>query len=452
MYFMRPITLPAPIDVVFPYFADLSNIFEWDPNVIESGRLELGPVRPGSRFELAYRMGLANLTLQYELVTLEPNHLLSFEGCGEGVQLTDRLRFTADGDQTRLTYEAQVEPKRAAAALVLRPFMERVADSVARRLAAIFEPETTEDRLPDSSLNPGNLSYRFTSPGWNAARGRFRATPVTGPRRVVITGPTSGLGRSAAWTLAGRGCDLVLIGRSQTRLEQVRSEMTECGFRGVIDLHVCDLGDLAAVRDTGAALVADGRPVDVLINNAGALFDEPQAIDGVERTTVVDFLSPVTLACALHPLLKVAGGTVVNVVSGGLYGAKLNLGHLIEAPRPFSGAKAYAQAKRALLILTERLNTRWEADGVRVHAMHPGWADTPGVRSSLPRFYKITKPFLRTPFAGIDTAVWLALTNPAPGGRLWFDRAPAPEHLFPWTRETPEDRARLQDRFAVLCD
>jgi dehydrogenase/reductase SDR family member 12 len=141
----------------------------------------------------------------------------------------------------------------------------------------------------------------------------------------------------------------------------------------------------------------------------------------------------------------------VNVVSGGLYGVRLDVGALVEPPRPFSGVNAYAQAKRALLLETARLDAAWSADGVRVHAMHPGWADTPGVRSSLPRFYRVTKPWLRTPFAGIDTAVWLALTNPAPGGRLWFDRRIASDHLLARTRETDDDRARLADLFDRAC-
>jgi len=236
MYITRHLTIPAPVHVVFPYLEDLSNIFEWDPNVTVSGRLELGPIQPGARFELAYRIGPANLTLRYELVTREPGRLLCFEGRSDAVRLMDRLSFSPDGDRTLLTYEAQVEPKLAASALFLRPFMERVADQVAARLGALFAPPSPEDLEPDFRLNAGNLSFRFTSPGWNAARGRFKATRITEPRRIVLTGPTSGLGRSAAWTLAGRGCDLVLVGRSLPRLEQVKSEMILSGFAGTIEL------------------------------------------------------------------------------------------------------------------------------------------------------------------------------------------------------------------------
>jgi len=77
--------------------------------------------------------------------------------------------------------------------------------------------------------------------------------------------------------------------------------------------------------------------------------------------------------------------------------------------------------------------------------MHPGWADTPGLQSSLPRFYGLTKRLLRTPQEGADTIVWLgAASEPArSSGGFWHDRRERPTHRVPWTRETPADRERL---------
>jgi hypothetical protein len=76
--------------------------------------------------------------------------------------------------------------------------------------------------------------------------------------------------------------------------------------------------------------------------------------------------------------------------------------------------------------------------------MHPGWADTPAVRSSLPRFYRVMRNRLRTPEEGADTVVWLAVARATiPSGRFWLDRAPQPTHLLPFTVEEPRDRARL---------
>ena len=77
--------------------------------------------------------------------------------------------------------------------------------------------------------------------------------------------------------------------------------------------------------------------------------------------------------------------------------------------------------------------------------MHPGWVDTPGLRSSLPRFYKLMRPLLRDANQGADTIVWLGTQpklDPATGG-FWQDRAPRPEHRLPSTRESAEERERF---------
>ena len=83
-------------------------------------------------------------------------------------------------------------------------------------------------------------------------------------------------------------------------------------------------------------------------------------------------------------------------------------------------------------------------DNVRVYAMHPGWADTPGVASSLQGFRAVTGPLLRTPEQGADTAIWLAATEPAPPtDGFWHDRRPRPEHYLPTTRHGEGERDRL---------
>ena len=97
------------------------------------------------------------------------------------------------------------------------------------------------------------------------------------------------------------------------------------------------------------------------------------------------------------------------------------------------------------MILTGLWAQRLQGTGVVVDAMHPGWVDTPGVRSSLPQFYKATSRLLRTPQEGADTIVWLgAAPQPARStGGFWHDRRQRPIHRVPWTKETAEDRERL---------
>ena len=111
----------------------------------------------------------------------------------------------------------------------------------------------------------------------------------------------------------------------------------------------------------------------------------------------------------------------------------------------FSGATAYARAKRALMVVTQRWATQWRKDGITVNAMHPGWADTPGVETSLPTFHAVTRFALRSPAEGADTIVWLAAATEAAklSGQLLLDREPQTLYLVKGTRESAQERKKL---------
>jgi hypothetical protein len=104
------------------------------------------------------------------------------------------------------------------------------------------------------------------------------------------------------------------------------------------------------------------------------------------------------------------------------------------------------------MILTEEWAERWS--GIAVNAMHPGWADTPGVESALPGFYRATRRVLRTPDEGADTAVWLAASTEAArvSGKFWLDREQHPSHVSNSTRETDSERRQLLETLAELRD
>jgi hypothetical protein len=128
---------------------------------------------------------------------------------------------------------------------------------------------------------------------------------------------------------------------------------------------------------------------------------------------------------------------VVNVLSGGMYTQKIHVDDLQSKNGTYSGSVAYARAKRGLMILTEEWARRWAKDGIVVNAMHPGWADTPGVLEALPEFHRVTERVLRTPEEGADTIVWLAAATEAGkvSGEFWLDRRHL-KHVLPGTRET----------------
>jgi hypothetical protein len=84
--------------------------------------------------------------------------------------------------------------------------------------------------------------------------------------------------------------------------------------------------------------------------------------------------------------------------------------------------------------------------------MHPGWADTPGVETALPAFYRATRHLLRSPEEGADTIVWLAAASEAAdvSGKFWLDREQHPSHISGRTRESTAERKRLLDTLQEL--
>jgi NAD(P)-dependent dehydrogenase (short-subunit alcohol dehydrogenase family) len=262
-------------------------------------------------------------------------------------------------------------------------------------------------------------------------------------RVCVVTGANSGIGRAAATALATRGAEVWLLCRDRGRGEEAVACIRKTTRNQRVHLEVVDVSHLAAVR----AFIERFAParVDVLIHNAGVLpATRQENPEGLELTLATNVIGPFLLTHLLHAKLAAAtGARVIFVSSGGMYAQRLSLDDLQWTQRPFDGVTAYAQTKRMQVILTELLARRWARAGIAVHAMHPGWADTPSVRSSIPRFWQVMRKRLRTPEEGADTIVWLAVAPRLLSGRFWFDRAPQPTHLLPFTTERPRDRARL---------
>jgi NAD(P)-dependent dehydrogenase (short-subunit alcohol dehydrogenase family) len=315
------------------------------------------------------------------------------------------------------------------------------------------------DGVLDAAVVPG-----FTRVGY-AVRSRLRHfRPLTdyslAGRTVVLTGPTSGLGRAAAEMLAAMGASLVLVGRNPGKLVDVaaamiaeRSQHGRGPEAGTIATVVAEMGDLAAVRAAAAEIAARHGSIDAVIHNAGALLNQRQlSAQGFEQTIASHVLGPHLLTSLLLPNLRAAAGRVVTVSSGGMYAAGLGSAEQIAAgswpqmpPKQYDGTKQYAIAKRIQVTLNE-LWVHHEPD-VTFAAMHPGWADTPGVQQSIPTFRRVTRPLLRTAEQGADTIAWLA-AEPAVAqhsGAFWCDRSVRPIHRLPGTRrsDTPAARAAV---------
>jgi dehydrogenase/reductase SDR family protein 12 len=266
-------------------------------------------------------------------------------------------------------------------------------------------------------------------------------------RTVLVTGPTSGLGRATTQALAALGARVVLVGRSQERLATLRDSLIREYGEDRFPIVVADMGSLASVR-AAASHVLDTEPrIDVLVDNAGAIYPERTVgPDGIEATLATLVVGPFALAAALMPLMaRTPGSRIIAVTSGGMYTQPVDLDDLQCEHESWSGPRAYARAKRIQVALMREWSRRLKAAGIHVsvNAMHPGWADTPGLAEALPGFHRRMRRVLRTPAEGADTIVWLATRPGGGGGELYLDRRPRPFDRVPSTRLQAADRRRL---------
>ncbi len=304
-----------------------------------------------------------------------------------------------------------------------------------------------------ASFSRVGIAVRRRLFGWAA----LPADTLAG-RTVLITGPTSGLGRAATDAVAALGARVILVGRSQERLTTVRDALVAAHGEDRFPVVVADMGSLRSVRAAVTQVLETEPRLHVLVDNAGAIFPERvEGPDGIEATLATLVVGPFALVSGLLPLLlRTAGARVVAVTSGGMYTQRLDLDDLQGASEPFSGPRAYARAKRAQVALVRewarRLGPSGLATGVAVNAMHPGWADTPGLAETLPSFHRLMGPLLRSPAEGVDTLVWLAAAQEAGdrSGELFLDRRPRPFDRIPRTRLSAGDRRRLWDVVVAL--
>jgi NAD(P)-dependent dehydrogenase (short-subunit alcohol dehydrogenase family)/peroxiredoxin len=292
------------------------------------------------------------------------------------------------------------------------------------------------------------IVFSFDRIGYRIHSLAFRAADLDvdlASKRCLVTGANSGIGYEAALALADLGAEVELLCRSRERgtaaVEQIQKQT---GNRRV-GLQEIDLSNLASIR-AGAARLGE-RPIDVLVHNAGLLPPERTLTeDGLELTWALHVVGPHLLTRLLRPALeKSSDARVIWVSSGGMYTQRLHLDDPNWEKRDYDGVIAYAETKRAQVVLAELWAAALHGTSVAVNSMHPGWAETPGVERSLPGFFRLTRPLLRTPAEGADTVVWLAAFERANRyrGCFFFDRKPRRTHLLPFTRESEGDRHRL---------
>lgn len=261
----------------------------------------------------------------------------------------------------------------------------------------------------------------------------------------AVTGANSGLGEAAATALAARGAKVWLLCRDPERADAAARRITQATGNPLVLPAIVDLSSLESVRAFAAGFME--TRLDVLVHNAGILpAGRQESADGIELTFATNVVGPFLLTHLMLPLLQAAPqGRLVTVSSGGMYPARLDLSDWQQKKKTFDGVAAYALTKRAEVVLSEMWARKLAGTKVTSNAMHPGWADTPGVEKSIPRFYSLMKGRLRTPAEGADTAVWLAAAPrlASTSGKFFFDRIERRTYWIPGTREGEDARANL---------
>ncbi|MDQ6743649.1 MAG: SDR family NAD(P)-dependent oxidoreductase [Candidatus Dormibacteraeota bacterium] len=238
---------------------------------------------------------------------------------------------------------------------------------------------------------------------WNGVRGK----------RVLMTGGSSGIGLAAARELAARGADLSIVARSQGRGEAAAAEIQAAGAGRPVDLLLADLSSQAAVRRLAAEVLERYPRLEVLVNNAGAIYGRrQQSEDGIELTWAVNHLAPFLLTTLLLDRLRASAPARIITTSSDAH----QRGHIpfedMAAERSYGGRGfiRYGQTKLANILFTVELARRLRGTGVTANSFHPGLVASGFNRNNgaLMRLgMTLARPFSLSPEKGAETLVWL---------------------------------------------
>ena len=464
------IQVQQPLKSVFNYTSDFSHIKDWDPEVIASSAKKPGKIGVGAVFNLTLKFGLFRPKMIYEIKEYVPYSKVVLTGRADSFTALDTIHFTRTSAGTKIDYRADIRFSGWMKQFerLLAPDLIKSGREAINGLQHVLEDHsgclhqkglfslspTIFDRLADHLILPGmlmfsRLGYQFSSRFWD------KDGETLYGKKVVITGGTSGIGMAAAFKLAEKKAFLTIIARNREKAIQVKQKIVEKTGNPHVDYLIADLSLMNDINRVAAQIKDTQKTIDILINNAGALFNERNdTAEGLEQTFALDLLGVFYLTHLLQNSFSAQGGRIINVSSGGMYTQPIDVNDLQNRHLPYNGAKAYARAKRGIVILTEIWAEQMHRSKVVVHAMHPGWVDTPGIEQALPGFHTLVHGILRTPAQGADTIVWLAASKKAMmcTGNFWLDRRPHDTVVFPNTGTSAEEKQILWEKLTRMID
>ncbi len=450
---------------VFRYTSDFANIQDWDPGVISSSKIHSKESGVGAAYDLVLKFGPFRPKMKYEIIEYEPYSKVVLKGAGDTFSAIDTIFFTKKSTGTQIDYQADIRFYVGGRYLewFLSPVINRIGRTAILGLKQTFDGKKGRsdhnerfksgaclpDYLADHAIAPGMLmfsryGYELSKKFWTAPKETLFG------KKVILTGGTSGIGKATAFKLAEKKAFLTIIARNPEKAQKVQQEIIEKTGNPHVDFLISDLSLMQDICRVARQVKSRNSAIDILINNAGALFNErKETVEGLEQTFATDLLGVFYLTELLKDCLaRSTDARIINVSSGGMYTQKIDVDDLENKFVPYNGAKAYARAKRGIVILTRMWSETFKKHGITVNAMHPGWVDTPGIEQTLPRFHQLLNGILRTPLQGADTIVWLALSRSAGqrSGLFWLDRRPRETVVFPFTGASEKDRRKLWNR------
>jgi len=245
-------------------------------------------------------------------------------------------------------------------------------------------------------------------------------------KTVVITGATSGIGEAAALALAGQGARIVFAARDAVKGEVLMGKLTRANPDAAHDFIVGELSTLAGMKAAGEALAAKAPKIDVVANNAGAIFDHREVTaDGLEKTFAVNHMAYFVITEILWPTLK-TGARIVSTASGAHAMGRVNFDDL-QLEKRYNAGAAYGTSKLFNILWTRELARRLTGTGVTANCFHPGGVNTgfgDNTKGVIKTLLSLAGPFMLTPEKGADTLVWLASAPEVQGktGGYWVKR------------------------------
>jgi NAD(P)-dependent dehydrogenase (short-subunit alcohol dehydrogenase family) len=241
------------------------------------------------------------------------------------------------------------------------------------------------------------------------------ALPCPSMPTVILTGATRGIGRAAAVEIARRGAELAVVGRDPERVRVTADEARAADGHAAVHEHVADLARMDEVRRLAGELMGAYPRIDVLVNNAGAVFTSRHVTaDGFEQTFALNHLAPFLLTSLLLERLSASGARVVTTASDAHKSAVLDLDDLQSERGRFRPGRVYGMTKLCNVLFTRELQRRHPelvANCVHPGVVRTGFGKNDGllVRVAL----TLAGPFLASPEKGARPVVWLALDSQA---------------------------------------